>query len=136
MLNFSRPVEAASADDLVWAFHGRNLVSELMGTQGAPISLSQLQADFDEVKDLTPVGYLDNKPVYACAVETTQLDVMKYMSGNLFALLGRTNQAQFDVVGRAYQLLTWERDHRFCGRCGKETVLAVSYTHLTLPTKA
>ena len=49
---------------------------------------------------------------------------MKYTSGNLFALLGRSSQALFDVVGRAYQLLNWERDHRYCGRCGRETVLA------------
>lgn len=124
MLNFLRPTEPANADSLVWAFQGRHLVSELMGSQGAPIPLSQLQADFDKVQDVTSVGYLQNQPVYACNVETHELDVMKYMSGNLFALLGRTSQAQFDVVGRAYQLLTWEQDHRFCGRCGTETSLA------------
>ena len=124
MLNFSRPTEPASQDSLVWAFHGRNLVSELMGSQGAPIRLGSLQADFEEVKDLTSVGYLKGKPVYACMVETTQIDVMKYTSGNLFGLLGRTNQAHFDVIGRAYQLLNWERDHRHCGRCGEGTVLA------------
>ena len=68
MLNFSRPTAHASPNDLVWAFHGRNLVSELMGSQGAPIPLASLQADFDEVSDLTSVGYLDEKPVYACKV--------------------------------------------------------------------
>ena len=47
MLNFSRPTAPASPNDLVWAFHGRNLVSELMGSQGAPIPLASLQADFD-----------------------------------------------------------------------------------------
>ena len=124
MLNFSRPTAPASPSDLVWAFHGRNLVSELTGSRGAPIPLASLQADFDEVSDLTSVGYLDEKPVYACKVETSELDVMKYTSGNLFALLGRSSQALFDVVGRAYQLLNWERDHRYCGRCGRETVLA------------
>ena len=118
MLNFSRPTEPANQDSLVWAFHGRNLVSELMGSQGAPIRLHNLQADFDEVKDLTSVGYLGDQPVYACTVEVAEIDVMKYMSGNLFALLGRTSQAHFDVIGRAYQLLNWERDHRHCGRCG------------------
>ena len=124
MLDFSRPTAAASPNDLVWAFQGRNLVSELMGSQGAPIPLARLQADFEEVSDLTSVGYLNEKPVYACKVETSQLDVMKYTSGNLFALLGRSSQGLFDVVGRAYQLLNWERDHRYCGRCGRETVLA------------
>ena len=94
------------------------------GKPGRPHSPRNLQADFDAVKDLTSVGYLDDKPVYACMVEAAQIDVMKYMSGNLFALLGRTSQTQFDVIGRAYQLLNWERDHRHCGRCGAQTVLA------------
>ena len=57
MLNFTRPTAPPDQDSLVWAFHGRNLVSELMGSQGAPVRLGNLQADFDAVEDLTSVGY-------------------------------------------------------------------------------
>ena len=42
MLNFTRPTSTASATDLVWPFQGRHLVSELMGSPGAPIPLGQL----------------------------------------------------------------------------------------------
>ena len=124
MLNFTRPTSTASATDLVWPFQGRHLVSELMGSPGAPVALGQLMSDFPTVTDITPVGFLDDKPVFACTVETANMDVMKYTSGNLFALIGRIAGEQFDVIGRAYQLLCWERDHRHCGRCGKETLLA------------
>jgi len=112
MLNFTRPTSAATATDLVWAFQGRHLVSELIGSLGAPIPLGQLMSDFPTVTDITPVGFLDDKPVYACGVETANLDVLKYTSGNLFALIGRIAGEQFDVIGRAYQLLCWEREHR------------------------
>ena len=144
MLNFTRPTSTALATDLVWPFQGRHLVSELMGSPGAPIPLGQLMSDFPTVTDITPVGFLDDKPVFACILGAANMDVMKYTSGNLFALIGRIAGEQFDVIGRAYQLLCWERDHRHCGRCGRETSLAdkgqsracaVSYTHLTLPTK-
>ena len=124
MLNFTRPTSTASATDLVWPFQGRHLVSELMGSPGAPIPLGQLMSDFPTVTDITPVGFLDDKPVFACMLEAAHMDVMKYTSGNLFALIGRIAGEQFDVIGRAYQLLCWERDHRHCGRCGLETSLA------------
>ena len=32
--------------------------------------------------------------------------------------LGRVDQALFYLAGRAQQILDWDRDHRFCGRCG------------------
>ena len=124
MLNFTRPTSTASATDLVWPFQGRHLVSELMGSPGAPIPLGQLMSDFPTVTDITPVGFLDDKPVFACILGAANMDVMKYTSGNLFALIGRIAGEQFDVIGRAYQLLCWERDHRHCGRCGRETSLA------------
>ena len=124
MLDFVRPTGPAGPSDLVWAFQGRNLIGELMGEQGAPIPLAQLESDFDRVSGLTPVGLLNKRPVYACSVETSAMDMMKYTSGNLFALLGRISTTSFDIVGRAYQLLTWDREHAYCGRCGGVTALA------------
>ena len=49
--------------------------------------------------DITPVGFLDDKPVFACTVETDNMDVMNYTSGKLFALIGRIAGEQFDVIG-------------------------------------
>jgi NAD+ diphosphatase len=37
---------------------------------------------------------------------------------NLRAWLGRVAPPVFYLAGRAQQLADWERDHRFCGRCG------------------
>lgn len=124
MLNFTRPTSTAAATDLVWPFHGRHLVSELLGLPGAPIPMDHLVNDFPRVTNITSVGFLDGKPVFACAVETANMDVMKYTSVNLFALIGRIAGEKFDIIGRAYQLLCWDRDHRHCGRCGGGTSLA------------
>ena len=38
---------------------------------------------------------------------------------SLFSVL---EDAHFALAGRALQLLQWDRDHRFCGRCGTPTV--------------
>ncbi|MEM7691249.1 MAG: NAD(+) diphosphatase [Pseudomonadota bacterium] len=49
-----------------------------------------------------------------------QLDPMRFQVGSLYNLLGRVDDRLFALTGRALQLLAWERDHRFCGRCGTQ----------------
>jgi NAD+ diphosphatase len=38
-------------------------------------------------------------------------------------LYGRIPELQWTVAGRAEQIVSWDRTHRFCGRCGEPTVL-------------
>jgi NAD+ diphosphatase len=40
----------------------------------------------------------------------------------LRALFSVLDDAHFALAGRALQLLQWDRDHQFCGRCGAPTV--------------
>jgi NAD+ diphosphatase len=39
----------------------------------------------------------------------------------LRSLLLEIDEAQFALAGRALQVANWDRDHRFCGRCGGAT---------------
>ena len=39
----------------------------------------------------------------------------------LRSLLGAVSESEFALAGRAMQVISWDRDHRFCGRCGGET---------------
>ncbi len=36
-------------------------------------------------------------------------------------LFGRVNNRFFSIAGRAAQIVAWDRDHQFCGRCGTAT---------------
>ena len=40
---------------------------------------------------------------------------------NLRALFSVLDDAHFAIAGRAVQLLDWDRQHRYCGRCGTPT---------------
>jgi NAD+ diphosphatase len=40
---------------------------------------------------------------------------------NLRALFSVLEDAHFALAGRAVQLVDWDRNHRFCGRCGAAT---------------
>jgi NAD+ diphosphatase len=39
----------------------------------------------------------------------------------LRALFGQVDERLYAVAGRAAQLVAWDRDHQFCGRCGTPT---------------
>ena len=67
------------------------------------------------------MGYWHDNPCYALEIdESDPLDPMQYQRGSLYHLLGRVDDQLFALVGRASQLLDWERDHQFCGRCGQQ----------------
>ena len=40
---------------------------------------------------------------------------------SLRSLLGAVEEEMFALTGRAFQIVEWERTHRFCGKCGKPT---------------
>ena len=39
----------------------------------------------------------------------------------LRSLFGLLDEPSFQVAGRAIQIVDWDRDHQFCGRCGART---------------
>jgi NAD+ diphosphatase len=41
---------------------------------------------------------------------------------DLYSYYGRAGEVDWLIAGRAVQLVEWARTHRYCGRCGTETV--------------
>jgi NAD+ diphosphatase len=69
------------------------------------------------------LGRYDGKHCYAVDVDEAQALPEGWQAMGLrdaFALL-ETEVAM--LSGRAYQILEWDRNHRYCGRCGTETVM-------------
>ncbi len=65
------------------------------------------------------LGFWQDQPCYGAEIDgQTTLDPMAYAKGSLYQILGRVDDQLFALVGRAAQLLAWEKDHQFCGRCG------------------
>ncbi len=53
-------------------------------------------------------------------VEAKELAGYQWLS--LRNLLDRLSEVEFQIAGRALQILRWHFDHQFCGRCGTPTV--------------
>jgi NAD+ diphosphatase len=84
------------------------------------ITADQLAAMGWRVQRRQFLGYWQERPCFALEIdEIEQVDPLQYQLGSLYQVLGRVDEQLFALAGRASQLLDWERDHQFCGRCGQ-----------------
>lgn len=70
------------------------------------------------------LGLQDGVPIWAVSVgepvEDELPDGAQWV--HLRALFGSMPDGDWVLAGRASQVLMWERDHQFCGRCGTKTI--------------
>ncbi|WKD50858.1 NAD(+) diphosphatase [Microbulbifer spongiae] len=67
--------------------------------------------------------YLGELGGQSCGVHvfSSQLEINGYDWRNLRSLLTSAEEPLFALAGRALQVAHWDRDHLFCGRCGRAT---------------
>lgn len=74
-------------------------------------------ADFGYPEDALMVGQWRGQPCYAIDAQT----LPEHIQGELMpvrSLFGVAGEQAFTMAGRATQLMDWQKNHRFCGRCG------------------
>jgi NAD+ diphosphatase len=106
---------------LCFAFAGSDLLV-LEGEHGSEIpTWDALRERGIETVRYQFLGSLGGEPCWSAelvpgfeAPEGTEL-------AGLRLLYGRLPEANFALAGRAAQVVAWERDHQFCGRCGSAT---------------
>lgn len=77
-------------------------------------------ADIGHPTGVLQVGEWRGMPCYAAEVEQAPANVAGEFS-LLRPLFGIAGLEAFALAGRASQLLDWQKNHRFCGRCGTPT---------------
>jgi NAD+ diphosphatase len=102
-------------------FHDDRLLVETRG-EAAGIPVFADPADRGIVPARTQyLGTLDGKPCFSGELEEPAApDGAGFRP--LRSLLGILPEALFALAGRAFQIMDWERTHRFCGKCGMPTV--------------
>ena len=68
------------------------------------------------------LGSLDGQSCYAGALETESFSDANFKLNNLRTLFGLIPDELIWIAGRANQLIYWHLTHRYCGKCGHETL--------------
>jgi NAD+ diphosphatase len=118
------PVDAPPRAAAWFAFRGDRLLVRAEA-EGARLldyeELAALGADFETGHYL---GRLEDVDCYAVALDEAVEPPAESSLQGLRALFGRLPDEHFTIAGRAVQILHWDQTHRFCGRCGEQTVHA------------
>jgi NAD+ diphosphatase len=106
----------ANGEPFIFAFAGRDLV---LADDGFP-SLAALGPNASLEGAICIGTWSNGRTCLALALPDAPLPAGLRNIG-LRAVHGELGPAAFAIASRAAQLLTWDREHRFCGRCGMPT---------------
>jgi len=68
------------------------------------------------------LGRFNNLDCYAVEITDNSGIAKPYQLKNLRSLLPILDAESFSVAGKAFQILSWDINNKFCGRCGAETI--------------
>jgi NAD+ diphosphatase len=67
------------------------------------------------------LGDIGNIPVFATEVDPEAEEPEGYEFNTLWTFLGQVEEAVFNLVGKAKQIVDWHQHHQYCGQCGEPT---------------
>ncbi|MGB7598642.1 MAG: NAD(+) diphosphatase [Gallionella sp.] len=119
-------------DSSCWLLRCENKLLTASGEAGRNIFPSGLASDFGEPRDVLLVGEWQGMRCYAAELdrlpENARGELMPVRS--LFSLAGK--EAIY-LAGRAIQLLDWQKNNRYCGRCGATTIIKTGQFAMICP---
>jgi NAD+ diphosphatase len=67
------------------------------------------------------LGLFDGKHCYSTVTTTENIDLKDMSFGNLRALSDFLDKETYLLAGRALQIVNWDKEHKYCGKCGSIT---------------
>ena len=117
-----KPPEQRSKSALWFAFEsGRVMVCT---NDGAPTFLTCAHPGEHGLETVQEhyLGTYGGEHCYAAELAVAQIAPSGHALLGLRDMLGHVDDTLAGISGRAFQVLEWNRNHKFCGRCGGETV--------------
>ena len=114
------PADATSDDAWYFVFIDQQILC--LSEQGIPRPLLGDELRWLEIERHAEIflGRYQGRSCYAVSASGSMQPGFSLLG--LRAWLGRVAPPVFYLAGRAQQLIEWDRDHRFCGRCGTPMV--------------
>jgi NAD+ diphosphatase len=111
----------ADAQARCYVFRGLELLVVRDGDRPRPPLAGELDAAGVARESTMLLGAVDGVPCLAVAVPEDAATPEGWEAGGLRAYWDRLDDEDFALAGRAFQIVDWDRTHRFCGRCATPT---------------
>ncbi|HVE49771.1 MAG TPA: NAD(+) diphosphatase [Casimicrobiaceae bacterium] len=112
--------DALSTAALVFAFRGDKIL--VGGDDRAPAILTREEFDATGLAGTCHyLGAYQGIPCIATTMQDDATDVAGLRYTGLRSLFFAVPEALVAIAARAYQVIEWDRTHRYCGRCGTST---------------
>jgi NAD+ diphosphatase len=109
----------ANAEAFWFAFSRSKLMVNDDGP-AIPSALSLVEFEISAVRTHY-LGTLEGKPCYSAEISPDMTAPEGMSFRDLRSAFTMMEEDVWLLAGRALQIVNWDRDHRFCGRCGQET---------------
>ncbi len=119
--HFKAP-ETRSSSALWFAFESGRVMVRMIDERAVPLTCAHPADHGLETLQEHYLGTYGGEHCYAAELATAQTAPNGHAMLGLRDLLGHLDDTLAGVSGRAIQILEWNRNHRYCGRCGGETV--------------
>ena len=93
-----------------------------MAVRGADVAVTEPESWEESGDAALFVGTVDGRHVWAVDDNDTDTEGAAFV--NLMRLYGQVEEPLWAAAGRAVQLVEWNRNHRYCGRCATPTEMA------------
>ena len=114
MSSFVPGIKSTATTGRLYMVHGQSLCVVDDGS-GLRVPVGTVDSD-----DWLYLGTADGEPCFARGLVAPEPPAGTQLV-SLRQLFGALADEDFGVAGRALGLIAWDRDHRFCGRCGAAT---------------
>ena len=115
-----------------WILRAEHRLLTVAGSDTDAVFPSGLAAEFGHPERALSVGELNGLPCYAADVEYFP-ELAAGVAMPLRAIFQLAGADIFALAGRATQLLDWQNNHRFCGRCGTPTAMKAGELAMQCP---
>lgn len=115
-----------------WILRCEHRLLAMPGNAEAGLFPSGPAAAFGDPENVLYVGELHGQPCHAVDVAAFP-DIPGGEATPLRAIFQLAGPETFALAGRATQLLDWQANHRFCGKCGSRTLMKSGEAAMSCP---
>ena len=117
--------ESISEPALWFAFQGNHVLVRREDTRAQlPVGIHIRELGVEPLR-VQYIGRYAGQHCFSCEIAADVLAPEGMSWAGLRSLFGAIDDRLFAVLGRAIQVMDWDRSHQYCGRCGTPTIMKV-----------